>query len=304
MSSPPPRSAPLMSSVGDRLGSMLFLAALAHGIVILGVTFTANPLAESESLPSLRVTLLNDSGAIEREPDDAEFLADRAQRGGGPAEAGQRATTTLAADDPAIRFGEPLASYARAATPGEPDERAELLVSPSPNDAAQRVPTEPSGEAVSAPTEAAALILQSERATAAAEIDVEARAPRSVAEEGIASPDTRESALAAYLVDWRRRVERVGTGNFPRRLLEQGSELDNPTLEVTLAADGQLERVVVRRSSGNPELDLAAVAILRRAAPFDPFPAPIRAEYDVLRFAYDWEFSPGAQAAPDSPVPE
>ncbi len=296
-----PRSAPAVTSVADRLGSMLFVAALAHGIVILGVTFTADSLPDSDTLPSLRVTLLNDSREIERDPDDSEFLADANRRGGGPAEEGQRVTTTLAADDPAMRFGEPLATDPRDATSGEPSDQAEQLVARSRTDAATRVPPEQSGESVSTPTQAAALILQSAPRTAAVEVDVEASVPRSVTDEGVASPGTRESALAAYLVDWRTRVERIGTGNFPRRLLEQGRGLANPTLEVTLAADGQLERVVVRRSSGNASLDQAAVAILRRAAPFEPLPAAVRAEYDVLRFAYDWEFSPGAVTASDGP---
>jgi hypothetical protein len=30
---------------------------------------------------------------------------------------------------------------------------------------------------------------------------------------------------------------------------------------------------------------------LRRASPFDPFPAEIRTEYDSLRFAYKWLFN-------------
>ena len=296
------RSVPAMTSVTDRLGSMLFLAALAHGVVILGVTFTADPVPDSDSLPSLRVTLLNDSREIERDPDEPEFLADANRRGGGPAEDGRRVTTTLAADGPSLRFGEPLAADARDAVQGTPSEQVEQLLARSPTDVATRSPPELSGESASTPTQAAALILQSEQRTAAAEVDVEARVPRSVADDGIASPDTRESALAAYLVDWRTRVERIGTGNFPRRLLEQGRELANPTLEVTLAADGELERAVVRRSSGNADLDRAAIAILRRAAPFEPLPAAVRAEFDVLRFAYDWEFSPGGQAAPADPV--
>ena len=299
-----PRSVPAVTSVADRLGSMLFLAALAHGIVILGVTFSADPLPDSETLPSLRVTLLNDSREIERDPDDSEFLADADRRGGGPVEEGQRVTTTLAADAPTMRLGEPLAADQRDAVPGTPTEQVEQLVARGRTDAATRTPPEVSGESVSTPTQVPALILQSEQRSLAAEVDVEARVPRSVADEGIASPSTRESALAAYLVDWRRRVERIGTGNFPRRLLEEGSQLGKPTLEVTLAADGQLERIRVRRSSGNAEIDQAAVAILRRAAPFDPLPGSIRAEYDVLRFAYDWEFSPGRAAASDGSVPQ
>jgi protein TonB len=37
-------------------------------------------------------------------------------------------------------------------------------------------------------------------------------------------------------------------------------------------------------------LDQAAINILQRAAPFDPFPESIRVDYDQLRFAYKWEF--------------
>jgi protein TonB len=38
-------------------------------------------------------------------------------------------------------------------------------------------------------------------------------------------------------------------------------------------------------------LDQAALNILRRAAPFDPFPEAVRVDYDKLRFAYKWQFS-------------
>jgi periplasmic protein TonB len=67
-------------------------------------------------------------------------------------------------------------------------------------------------------------------------------------------------------------------------------------LEVAIAADGSLQEVIVRSSSGQRGLDLAAVQILRLAAPFAPFPESLRREYDVLRFAYEWRFSEGVGA--------
>ena len=65
----------------------------------------------------------------------------------------------------------------------------------------------------------------------------------------------------------------------------------SPTLEVTINASGQLQEVLVRRSSGSKALDQIALSILRRASPFDPFPEAIRADYDQLRFAYKWQFN-------------
>jgi TonB family protein len=104
--------------------------------------------------------------------------------------------------------------------------------------------------------------------------------------------DTRESQIAAYLDGWKRRIEQVGTLNFPdeaRRRALSG----NPVLEVAIRADGHLEQVLVRRTSGHRELDAAAVRIVRLASPFDPFPPAVRDRYPLLRFAYEWQFLQG-----------
>ena len=88
----------------------------------------------------------------------------------------------------------------------------------------------------------------------------------------------------------RRRVERIGTANYPRELLGD-IDAGRPTLEVVIGADGRLDDIVVRSSSGDKALDQAALKILRLAAPFAPLPEEIRKDYDVLRFAYEWDFS-------------
>jgi len=111
------------------------------------------------------------------------------------------------------------------------------------------------------------------------------------------SADTRQSDLAVYLDAWRRKVERVGTMNFPdaaRRAKLSGT----PVLEVTVAADGRLTDAVVRRSSGHPEIDEAAIRILRLAAPFEPFPRELGATHDEMRIAYEWQFLDGAAQGP------
>ena len=64
---------------------------------------------------------------------------------------------------------------------------------------------------------------------------------------------------------------------------------------MAIGAEGHLEEIVVRRSSGDRMLDQAALKILRLAAPFEPLPSSILAEYDVLRFAYEWDFSTGQE---------
>jgi TonB family protein len=80
---------------------------------------------------------------------------------------------------------------------------------------------------------------------------------------------------------------------------------DDPVLEVAIRADGSLQQVTVRRSSGRRELDNAAIRSVRLASPFDPFPPAMRERFPVLRFAYEWQFMTGrasvGTARPDTP---
>jgi protein TonB len=64
-------------------------------------------------------------------------------------------------------------------------------------------------------------------------------------------------------------------------------------LEVAVNASGVLEKAIIRTSSGYPDLDAAAIQILKLASPFDPFPPELSREYRVLRFAYEWQFTGG-----------
>jgi periplasmic protein TonB len=105
--------------------------------------------------------------------------------------------------------------------------------------------------------------------------------------------DTRESDVAVYLDSWRRKIERVGTMNFPN-VARREKLSGTPVIEVTIGADGKLLQTIVRRSSGHAEIDEAAMRILKLAAPFDPFPSDLSAKHDQIRIAYEWQFLGGA----------
>ena len=67
----------------DRLGIMVFLAAALHGIIILGVGF-APLLQETKTPPSLEVILVDKRSELT--PEEADYLAQVAQDGGGDSE--------------------------------------------------------------------------------------------------------------------------------------------------------------------------------------------------------------------------
>ena len=187
--------------------------------------------------------------------------------------------------------GDPQSADLADGTPRDPTQSAEQILTRGENVeqvAAQLQPTD-----APAPTRqrAAALFQQTGSQTTALEVTLRAELPNAVddARTLLATPGTRQSGLAEYLDGWRRRVEHIGTANYPTELLGDPNA-GRPTLEVVIGKDGQLLDILVRRSSGDRSLDQAALKILRLAAPFEPLPQVIRKDYDVLRFAYEWDF--------------
>ena len=280
----------------ERLGSTLFVAALVHGVVILGVTFTAVTTGD-DAAPSLNVTLVLGTEREDLAVDTADFIANRDQLAAGVAARGLRPTSTLSAAEATSQLGDPLGADSADGTPRDETPSAEQLV--SRDSGGEPVPALPQPTDEPAPTlqRAAASIQQAAPQTTAIELGLRAELPDGSddARTLIATPSTRQSGLAEYLDGWRRRVERIGTANYPTELLGN-IDAGRPTLEVVIAADGRLDDIVVRRSSGDKALDQAALKILRLAAPFPPLPPSIRQDYDVLRFAYEWDFAAGRQS--------
>ena len=62
-------------------------------------------------------------------------------------------------------------------------------------------------------------------------------------------------------------------------------------LDVALNADGSVNDIVLRRSSGKKVLDDAAMRIVKLAAPYGKFPAGIAKEVDILHIERTWRFS-------------
>jgi protein TonB len=291
-------SAGVQAGIADRLSSTLFVAALAHGVVILGITFATHPFSDAGAPPTLNVTLLADTAAVATNPEHEDLLADRAQRGAGDLAEGARPTRALSAAHPVSQLGEPGGADLDDGTPLERARAPEQLTTRSRSDTQIAAVPDVTDTPEPEPMRAATLIEQVAPASLAAELDLLAVLPESTSAAGVASPSTSESPLASYLVGWRQRVERIGTANFPERLLGASYRPGRPTLEVVIGPDGNLEDIVVRRSSGDTTLDQAALKILRMAAPFEPLPPNILAEYPVLRFAYEWDFNAGTAGVP------
>jgi protein TonB len=275
-----------IAPVKDRFTTTLFLAALFHGIVILGVTF-ALPRINTPT-PTLEVLLLTTSDLKEVDNASAQYLAQRNQLGSGTTDERVRPANPASSPVSMSQDGVPEgnSTESREAAAGSPS--TELLSSRSDRSEVSFRSGEPQPQEAQTPL-ALAPTPPSPIATNAVDKTLQLRGLRPDGRVEIV-PNTRASLLAPYLDAWRHKVERLGTMNFPQ--VARGAP-GNPVLEVTLKSDGSLGRAVVRRSSGRKEIDQAALSILRLASPFDPFPTELRSDYTELRFAYEWQFVDG-----------
>ena len=101
---------------------------------------------------------------------------------------------------------------------------------------------------------------------------------------------TQEYRFARYAEDWRIKVEKVGNLNYPEEAKRQ-KIYGSLQLIVNIKADGSVERVEVKRSSGHKELDEAAIRIVNLAAPYAAFPEDIRKDTDILGIVRTWTFT-------------
>lgn len=313
----------------DRLGLTLCLAIMVHAVVILGVSFA--PIEDSKPrFETLEVILV--SRQTEETPEDADYLAQARLEGGGESDDKERPATPLSSlfpeQDAEIRAT--ASGQAPPAPTREPEAHEQQLPDTLPVEAlrddtsaldkqpdelaaetpeAQKPLPESDSEPAIKPLErpaaeesklaahpvppAASLIsnaiaIASLNAEIQQRLEAKAKRPR----RKFLSANTKEYKFAAYMDAWRAKVERVGNLNYPdeaRRRKMTGSLI----LDVALSPDGSVSEMTIRRSSGQPILDDAAMRIVKLAAPFAPFPLEIRKDIDILHITRTWQFFQG-----------
>jgi protein TonB len=291
------RQVPTGPGSGDRLTVTLFLAALLHLILILGISF-APPPAGSGDVPTLEVLLVDNPLPDSRANPGADYLAERTQKGSGNSPDGTTRQPS-AGSGPETLQGAPEGGAELPAPEGRTGGNGELLTGHGGKTRFVAEAAEPDAARPMLPRE---VLAGSNVPFAGMDPDAELQLKGAPRRELVVTPNTQTSDVAVYLDAWKRRIEQVGTVNFPNAA--RRSKLSgNPVIEVVLASSGGLVRADVRRSSGYGELDAAAMDILKLASPFEPFPEELAARHDVLRFAYEWQFVGGRLAGSAVTVP-
>ena len=272
---------------GDRLIATLALAAIVHGVLILGIGFAREDAAPV--VPTLDVILTQTR--TDSPPKHADFLSEASQQGGGDS-------------DRALRPREAQLGVVVKATPGIAQQLLTMQAPPPQPEQAQRLLTSTRAQRNVAPPQEAQptseaplpmghelteqdLQMARKAAEIAREQQLYAKRPR----HKYISASTQEYAYAAYMRAYVARIVRIGNLNYPdeaRRRNLSGRVM----LNVAIRRDGRVQRIDIAQSSGIPVLDEAAIQSVRLAEPFQPLP-PTRENPGVLNITRTWDWLPG-----------
>jgi protein TonB len=271
----------------DQLGFFVFVAFAVHLLVILGVTFAAD--SRRNAPPQLEVTLAQYRSR--EAPQDARFIAQANQEGSGTLAERAELTTRRQAEFSDTRIRE--LGGAPEIVERETRDREDALVTTIGN-AVDKILQEPEMEEPE-PVLAEGLDptirkLSESIASLEARLDEQQQAyaerPRV---RRLTAMSARAAADAAYLHNWRTRVESIGNRFYPEASSRYGIYGDLRLL-VAVNHDGNIQNIEVLSSSGHAVLDEAAIRIVRMAAPFDPFPPELRETTDTLEIIRTWKF--------------
>lgn len=277
----------------------LALALVIHAALILGIRF--DPLSDSHDEPvsSINVSLLRQAGS--------ESAVSAAEPAPSPGEPSLSPTPPPRPEEsppleelPPAEIVEP-AGPVTAPTPPEKSVRAKPLepaqpdrTSPTPShtpepeaSAPEKIHRKPPEPKPTPPAPSAMEIMN--QGLQMARLAPSAGSPAGKVREKYFNPQAKSTVEDYYVMNWVRKVEQVGTLNFPdeaRRRNLSGSLI----LDVALRSDGSIRDITLVRSSGHKVLDDAARNIVQLAAPYAPFPEEMRRQYDILHIKRSWQF--------------
>lgn len=272
------------ASSADSLAMAVAVAAGLHVAMIGLVHFDFLADRAQSVAPSLDVVLVD--WATEETPEQADFLAQVTQAGGGEsAQAGSPEQPLLPEPaQPEFEPPQPEASADDLSPALEDVVAADALSDPLPMAADGREAALPE------PLDARELMERSLAMVRTPELRREAQDFRQQPRRKFISAATREHLFASYMSAWIAKVERIGNMNYPEAARRQGVE-GSLVLSVDILADGSVDQIRVLRSSGHDLLDEAAVRIVRLSAPFAPLPPEITEQVDILTITRTWQFS-------------
>jgi len=274
----------------DVITMSLFAATALHAFIILGVSF--DPILDKLSTPrSLEVILVQEKTDSER-PDEAEYLAQSSQDGGGESDENSRPTSPF--NSPSELESDGVAPIPIEASAPEVSTQSDATVITSILGSEKVNSDEQNQENVTEETKVDEVVVEEDldMAELAAEIDRQQNEFAKRPKLTFVNARTQEAASAEYMFRWVEQVERIGNLNYPEDVKERNLS-GAIVLTVGIFKSGEIESIAIDRSSGHSILDASAKQLVSVAGPFDPFTGRLAEETDILYITRTWEFQTG-----------
>ena len=264
-------------------------SVVLHAIVLFGVTFRPHDLSRLDNAsPALEVVLVNSRSATR--PLKADAVAQHNLDGGGNTDLDRRASSPLPVTRQDKQTTE-LTMEARRVKQLEL-EAQKLLTQVQAQTKVESAVSQPDRQAEpnEAPTAADIMSKSLEIARLEAQISKDWDAYQKRPRRRFVGARAQEFRFARYIEDWRQKIERVGTLNYPEAAKNQ-KIYGSLQLTVSIKPDGSVDNIEVNRSSGQKILDEAARRIVQLAAPYAAFPSDIVKDTDILSITRTWTFT-------------
>jgi len=273
----------------ERLSATLALSLIFFGVLILGIGFSQEDAAPV--VPTLDVILTQTS--TPEPPEQADFIAQASNRGGGDQDKAQRPREDQVAQIPRPQPGVAAQPLTAQAPPPAPDPRQRMLTTVAQSNRSLPLPEEqPTSAPLPLPTGRELMQQSVDMARLAAEIDRRQELMAKRPKRKFISASTQEYEYASYMRAWVQKVERVGNLNYPEQARRQGLG-GRLIMTVSVGRDGEVKGVLINTSSGKKLLDDAAVKVVQLASPFAPLPKTDE-EVDILEITRTWDFKNGS----------
>ncbi|MGB8337839.1 MAG: TonB family protein [Burkholderiales bacterium] len=276
----------------ETLRNAIIVSMLVHAVIILGIKFKMPDIKEIKMPPkAIEVVLVNSKSKTK--PTKADTLAQANLDGGGNTDAKVRAKSNLPSTKDSMEVIAQEESQAQQRLK-ELEEQTKTLMTQLKSKKAIAQTDEPKPDK-KAPTDisgALATTLKTSQLEAQLEAQIakELKAYQQRPKRTFIGARTQEYRFAGYVEEWREKIEKVGTENFPEAA-KQKKLYGQLQLTVGIKSDGNIDSIEMNKSSGHRILDAAAERILLLAAPFKPFPPEIRKDTDVLHITRTWTFT-------------
>ena len=276
---------PAVSPLAWGIGISVFF----HG-ALLTLHFQFPDASNAMREKALDIILVNAKSA--RKPQDAQALAQANLDGGGNTDENRRAKTPLPATQQHA-VGADIQQMQRRVQELEAAQQRMLTQAKNLRSVAES--QNASEQPTPAPNVSGLDLAESARAMARLEGEISkstdeySKRPR----KKFIGARAEEYRFAQYIEDWRQKIERIGTLNYPAAA--RGKMYGSLLLTVSINADGTVTRIDINRSSGYKVLDESARRIVQMASPYAAFPPDIRRDTDVIEITRTWYFTQGDQ---------